>query len=962
MQKDYSVLRWPCPEWFHVPLINEWEWILSIVHNLWISEWYDTKQALKLPNTWCRWTDWVLTNQWWLSIYVCSNWNNWGTCTRLSMDAANERFIYTSSKDWISIRAFKDVYIYPDNTWTVINWTLWSAWIFWDQTNWIISVTDGTNWYTIMDKDMWANNVMSYWLLYQRWNNYWFPSSWSLSRTSTIKPNASTYWPWNYYKSNIYITWSNGNSRSDPVNPNLWWYVSFMNQDNDIYVWEWEWENYYYQWWPCSDWFHVPTASEWQWLISIMNTMNFREWYDFSVKLHLPIAWYRWKDTTIYARSSWWFYWTTTPYENIPREIIIARVSYSMDVEARWSAERNWALLIRSFSNEYIQPQSDWTVIHWTLWSAWIFWDQTNWFISVTDWTNWYTISDKNCWATTVYNYWDIMSENNCWCYYQWWNNYWFPFDWTIPNISTSKVDTTWNWPSNPYYSSTYINTNDYNWSETNNNYLRWYKYIERYDHLELYVWDCRDVTLLRWPCPQWWHIPNDKEADVLQKLSQKAHEYLYWHNTWYLLLDWWTLVATNYNVWFVWTSTSLWLWSAWMTSLGKSSSTWSSQYKKRCLPIRPFKDEYVEPDSSWEFIDASSIVWYDTCFIYRKSWYISIELYVSWELWRKITLADKNLWAENLWDAWYYYQWWNNHWRLPWDQPTISTTTVDTTWYWPENRYDNDVYYEINTYSRSYPDNNNLRWSSSWRNSLSSSNVAEVYKWTTLVWTNYKPLTPEAWVYRCAAKWLISMSSDWINWTTISDRNLWANWILWRWLLYQRWNNYWFSLNPSITTTIADATWYWPNNYYLLDKFVRVWDWNTSWDSSNNNNLWWWQTWTNEATRWPCWEWWHIASSSERGNVSNIINSLGSLDEFFDILLFTPRTWLTPMWWYAADTIDIWMNSNFSNTHWDILTKYSNWRPKTSWTWKVKSAWIPIRPFRNEPVIPDDTSRVKVA
>jgi len=37
------------------------------------------------------------------------------------------------------------------------------------------------------------------------------------------------------------------------------------------------------------------------------------------------------------------------------------------------------------------------------------------------------------------------------------------------------------------------------------------------------------------------------------------------------------------------------------------------------------------------------------------------------------ITIQDKNLWAENVWDTWYYFQWWNNH-GNSWDSSTVST------------------------------------------------------------------------------------------------------------------------------------------------------------------------------------------------------------------------------------------------------------------------------------------------
>lgn len=80
---------------------------------------------------------------------------------------------------------------------------------------------------------------------------------------------------------------------------------------------------------------------------------------------------------------------------------------------------------------------------------------------------------DKNLWATTVYNDWDTLTQANMWNMYQWWNNYWFPSTWTISNTSSTQVDASSYWPTNPYLSDTFITwSND--WSSVYNDDLWW--------------------------------------------------------------------------------------------------------------------------------------------------------------------------------------------------------------------------------------------------------------------------------------------------------------------------------------------------------------------------------------------------------------------------------------------------------------------------------------------------------
>ena len=56
------------------------------------------------------------------------------------------------------------------------------------------------------------------------------------------------------------------------------------------------------------------------------------------------------------------------------------------------------------------------------------------------------------------------------------------------------------------------------------------------------------------------------------------------------------------------------------------------------------------------------------------------------------ITIQDKNLWAENVWEYWDFFQWWNNNWN-PRDS-AISTDLLER-----NSGYDNKGYYGTNNW-----------------------------------------------------------------------------------------------------------------------------------------------------------------------------------------------------------------------------------------------------------------------
>ena len=224
--------------------------------------------------------------------------------------------------------------------------------------------------------------------------------------------------------------------------------------------------------------------------------------------------------------------------------------------------------------------------------TAWIYHSPDLWLISLSsDGSNWITISDKNLGATQVYNYGDTLSEANCWKYYQWWNNYGFPFTWAVATSSTT-VDASNYWPWNDYNSSTWISQNS--WDSSYNNNLWW--------------WETNTYEAMRWPCPEWWHIPNEQNAaavlNILSwfKISGYADikTYLKMPLSWLLFFSNWG-PTSRWDTWWIWLSikhtNNIWKVFGW------DNSTWTisiqATSKWNWVHIRPFKNTPVQPDDS---------------------------------------------------------------------------------------------------------------------------------------------------------------------------------------------------------------------------------------------------------------------------------------------------------------------------------------------------------------------------
>lgn len=233
--------------------------------------------------------------------------------------------------------------------------------------------------------------------------------------------------------------------------------------------------------WPAPDCFHVPSKDEHVALVDAMTAL----WIDTSngncmkTYLKMPFAGRRgYSSSALQHQGTNAYYWSSTAYGEDAHYLVFN----SAGLYPQSGYRRPYGCSVRCFKNTPTIPASSWTTLFdWSsiaIW-AWIFHNTTDWLISISaDWINWITIQDKNLWATVVYNDWDTLSQANCGNYYQWGNNYGFPWTWSVTTSST-KVDASGYGPWNYYSSSTFItpSTFPFDWSSVQNDNLRWWVY-----------------------------------------------------------------------------------------------------------------------------------------------------------------------------------------------------------------------------------------------------------------------------------------------------------------------------------------------------------------------------------------------------------------------------------------------------------------------------------------------------
>lgn len=399
---------------------------------------------------------------------------------------------------------------------------------------------------------------------------------------------------------------------------------------------------------PCPEGFHVPSKDEWTWVYNIGIALWARDsssWARVRINLHMPFVWRRnYSDGSYVGNGTYGTYWSST-YESW-------WTSYAFEIRSSTITPSTYPQIwyahsIRPFKDRPIKPNWNWdTIFQWS-WNSWIYHNSTLWLISMSsDWTTWITISDKNLWATTVYNSWDTLSNANCWNLYQWGNNYWFPRTWTISTSST-QVNTSWYWPGNYYNSSTFVKL--YNWTSANLNLRWWVTWAIAHEWWEIQIW----------PVEKGWQ-PWVNTLLYLPMNSTYTYTDQSWNN----------VQTTNYSV-----------------SFGTYQWVDCGYFNRNHIQITPF------------VIPANITV---LCWVY----YLSTSDQADWKIFDArnnstwiITAFERNparcyIWADgvyaygtprpdNQWVlfCWTMDSWWNRNLLVKWNGVNISSSNSDTSW-----------------------------------------------------------------------------------------------------------------------------------------------------------------------------------------------------------------------------------------------------------------------------------------
>lgn len=262
------------------------------------------------------------------------------------------------------------------------------------------------------------------------------------------------------------------------------------------------------------------------------------------------------------------------------------------------------------------------------------------------------------------------------------------------------------------------------------------------------------------------------------------------------------------------------------------------------------------------------------------------------------------------------------------------------------------------------------LNWKDLAKRIINGREVGRVVLNGVQIWPTSTPPTPvyTPWIYWDEANWLISASSDWTNWVTMADKNVWATQVRERGdtitpsnggNLYQWWNNYWFPMENATNTSwdTVDTTWYGPTNPYSSSTFILTYD--NDWSEPTNNNLRWNDTWTLEARQWPCPSWFHVPTELEREKVLWVGGWRIRYPEFLKI----PNVWYLDRetWQYMQNyLIRLWTSQPWPSYDRLTATLVELWTVEWGRIWHYpRGEGFPIRAFCNTVHVPDTTRTV---
>ena len=464
-KKDYSAMQWPCPNWYHVPLSSEWQALYDawISIGAWTSSWWTNfKDYLKMPFAGYRIASSADVNYQGSFGYYWSS-SRYDTNTAYILNFNSTALTPQNAKVrscGYPVRPFKDKAVKPDNSWTTLydgSSVTSGAWVFHNATLWLISVSwDGSTWITIADKNLWATTVYNNWdtlsesncgWYFQRWNNYMFPFTWSVT-TSSTQVDASAYWPWNYYNSSTFITYSGRRDTTD--NADLWGgetgvietipdlkIVKAMHNWNEytigsnketiynvdvLVVWWWGWwsDLWWWGWWwvlfrdnyalTCNA--VCVTIGSWWWAK--------QNWWDSCFASIIWYWWWHWWDWADWRATAWWSWgwawyaaWWHWAYWH---------TCWWISCVWQWFKWWDWYWCGSSSG-------SNRNVWWWWGWAWWQWWDVDNYWWWTPIWWSWLALCIK--WEEEYYwaGWWWTNWTWQCWWCWWWWN-YWCAATW----------------------------------------------------------------------------------------------------------------------------------------------------------------------------------------------------------------------------------------------------------------------------------------------------------------------------------------------------------------------------------------------------------------------------------------------------------------------------------------------------------------------------------------------------
>jgi hypothetical protein len=864
--KDFEWDTWWMFDWWYTDTTytTEWDWVTSDILSwqMVYAKWLPFKDiSVTLSWTTITLMDrnlWATVAWWWNTAWSYGKYFQWWNNYWFSDDISNIKtsdFQIDASWYWPGNYYYSNIFIKNSNWWQ--SWWYWknnvSLWNWeWPCPKWY-HIPSISEWSRL--KDLFKSWMASEWSIYcnsLQYTSEWacfseklkIPIAWYFSSSLWFTSGYWYYWSTthNYWTqayqfadyglangSSIYTSNSYGLSNAMSLrcfkDPSTTLTLVLGNWENDLVIsWVKRRE-------PASNYKPDEPIKSWYW---------FEWWYDENWDRFDFSTTYLSESKTLYARyiqntwyifdANWWEFegWNETieiemmlsNWKYIPNEIIPKirknKIAYTW---SDWKTYYTWWM----FDWWYTTPTSQTTEWLWQrdsvavdtkrVYAKWLPFED----LEVTMWWKRFVIMDRNLWAEDV-SEWIYWNKDNAkfWHYFQWWNNYGFSNTWVLSNSWTNLVAnpnhqaSPW-WPWNYYYNDKFIkrNSSPYRWDNEDNKNLRWWENTLNSD------------VDRQWPCPEWYHVPDNWEWLLVYDLFIKEKKQNTNYCTWDLLGETKCLASklklpfAGYRNYSDASIGSQWSQAYYQSST--PSSDWSyrfllnndkayinfSQYRTYAFPVRCFKN-------------VSNILTFNP-----NNWLNSTSMIIRWrDLLNDIKpLKPIKDWYRFLW--WYD---WDNKFIFSWFLET--SKTLDAWWEKnPEYIYnatsgmfesgtEKTIKYLVNTAEFSHTPNIDDEWNQNW-NYANYLNFNEVI---TIPWTESLHITITYWWESCC---------DWVAMWTWSHPNYTAeyNYNNPKSLLWTEWRLYWWNHTDESNTKEYYVSWDTVTFAYKSDG-SSCWDW----------------------------------------------------------------------------------------------------------------------------------------